>query len=268
MIFDVPHMMFMLVGLCALLVFIFAGVFIVRHCYKRHRRQTMVDAIMADVSIVASESGKTLVDWTFRIDAASPSLSTITSSDASTPSVFSSIVAAFTRRSTRGPLLPTTSVGSTPSFASDLTLVGSCPPTPTMSPRASIFVAPPMPTPEMAMTDNMPATLPSYGSLYSVDLNATNSDTDFDFMSYYGSECISNSDSAPSTPVSQSPLPVSTITVRSSTTFYLLDQLAAIDHVGSLGETVDGSSYVSVLSLAIVSVADYAPYSMTIDRHT
>jgi hypothetical protein len=88
MIFDVPQMMLMLVGLCALLVSIFASVFLVRHCYKKHRRQAIVDAIMADVSLVASESGKTLVDWTFRIDAASPSLSTITTNDASTPSVF------------------------------------------------------------------------------------------------------------------------------------------------------------------------------------
>jgi hypothetical protein len=246
MIFDVPQMMFMLVGLCALLVFIFADVFLVRHCYRRHRQQAMVDAIMADFSIIASESGKTLVDWTFRIDAASPSLSTVTAGDVSTPSVLSSVVAAFTRRSTRGPLLPTTSVESTTSFASDLTLVGSCPPTPTMTLQVSTFVAPPVLTQETSMANITSATMPSYGSLYSVDLDATDSDPDSGCISSYGSDSISDSDSAPSTPMSQSPLPLLTITVPSSTTLCLLDQLAAIDHFASSGESVAGINYVSV----------------------
>jgi hypothetical protein len=96
------------------------------------------------------------------------------------------------------------------------------------------------------MVNIMPATMPSYGSLYSVDLDATDSDPDSDSISYRGSDCISNSDSAPSTPVSQSPLPLLTITVPSSTTLCLLDQLAAIDHFASSSESVAGINYVSV----------------------
>jgi hypothetical protein len=224
MFFDFAHFVLVLVVLCAILAAAVACFFILKPCYKRHRIHTIAKPLLSKPlsNLVASKSHSNITASSLykrywqRQPSSTTSLRPLllparvrrtsmldTATHSST--LFHRITIAFTRKCSRGPMLPTVST------TSDITPVLSALSTPTVSVQPYGFVPWPTYTPPIfesdvkpiitPITPVAPSTLstmdmPSSGSLHSIYAGMASDDSDSDSDSEF--------DPPPTTPVLES----------------------------------------------------------------